>query len=130
MDYTILYVIGAVIFVIALTLGINYANKKNYINEESLNTIINVFGLSMAIIDEVGIAKDKEASKIIQAVKEALAYIRTYTSLVDKTTSTEKRIKIACNYCYSICEDLDIKLDDKRKNTIEQLITFGIGNIK
>ena len=122
MDYTMLYVLGIVFGVCALTYLVSYLRKNQIISTEDLSFVQQLFSLSVAIIDELDLKHEKKILQISNVVITALEYATSISS------TDEEIIAKAIEKCHELCKDLGIELTEGRKLILEQLVTIGLGN--
>ena len=116
MDTTILYVILAVGIAFGVAYLMSYLRRKNLLKQEDLLFAIKILDLSMGIVEELKIYKDKDIKTISLIVRDSLEFgISLY--------NTEEDVKEnAVEYAYDLCLSFDIELTDNRKEMIQELI--------
>lgn len=116
MDTTILYVILAVGIAFGVAYLVSYLRRKNLLKQEDLLFAIKILDLSMGIVEELKIYKDKDIKTISLIVRDSLEFgISLY--------NTEEDVKEnAVEYAYDLCLSFDIELTDNRKEIIKELI--------
>jgi hypothetical protein len=125
MDYTILYVLGIIIFTLGISFGLGYLKKKNIIKADidDIIFVVSLFNLSVEVVDELNLKQEPLIKKIADIVSETLEYIASiYDENVDKHV-------LAYDYACNLALKLNIELTDNRKNIINSLIDIGINSL-
>jgi hypothetical protein len=121
-DISVLYMLGAVAIVLGLTMFISWMRRSKYIVTEDLLFIAKVLDLSLSIIDELDLQKESEIKQIGKIVYDAIEFgIANYTN-PDEVKNN------AYNYAIELCNVLNIKITDKRKEIIKELLVIGLQN--
>lgn len=120
MDYTIFWIIG----IIAITIGsvylVSYLRKKNYVAKEDLIFVSELLNLSLKIIDELNLEKEKQIKKISQIVIDAINFsIGLYDDEIDL-------INKSYDYALELCKQAEIEITENRKEIIRELIIIGL----
>ena len=116
MDTSILYVFLAIGIAFGLTWLISYMRRKELLKQEDLMFAIKALGLSLKVVSEMRLDKEKEIKIISQIVIDSLEF---GVSLYD----TEEDVKDnAIKYAYELCNSFEIELTDNRKEIIKELI--------
>lgn len=117
-DYTVFYVLGAIILSLGLVFGVSYLRTKKIVNTDDLKIVSNLLSLSTIIIQEMGLVHEPEIVKISNIIVLSLENTIGIVKLKDK----EKIIEQSKIFTYQLCEKNNIELTDSRKEIINQLI--------
>lgn len=116
MDTTILYVILAVGIAFGVAYLVSYLRRKNLLKQEDLMFAIKALDLSLKIVSEMRLDKEKEIKNLSIIIIDSLEF---GISLYD----TEEDVKEnALEYAYELCNSFNIELTDNRKEIIKELI--------
>jgi hypothetical protein len=119
-DYSILYILCAIIAVLGLIFGISYLRTKNIVKADDINLVSSILNISMSIIQEMNLDQEKEILKIANIIDISLLNVINIIKLKEK----EKVIEQAKIFAYQLCEKNNIMLNETRTNLIDQLITI------
>ena len=123
MDYTILYVLAAVILSLGIAFGVGYLRKNNYITKEDLACASEILGLTSAIIMELNLKQEPMIKQITTIVTNSLSYaIALYGE------NSENVIEESIKYAEELCVEYGIELTENRKMIIEKLILVAYQN--
>jgi hypothetical protein len=120
-DYTVLYVIGIVCFVIGLTFLAKYLKKKNIIDSEDLQFAMTTMGLTLQIIDELNLKQESEIKKISSIVLNSLGFAIAIFK-------DENVVENAYQHAIELCEDYGLEVTPQREMIIRQLIEIAYKN--
>lgn len=124
MDYTVFWIISIIASVIGLVYLVSYLRKKNYVAKEDLIFVSELLNLSLKIIDELNLEKEKQIKKISQIVVDAINFsIGLYD---DETELVNKSYE----YAIELCKQTGIEITENRKEIIRELIIIGLQNKK
>ena len=119
MDYTVLYMIGFVMFSIGLVFLTSYLRRNNLIKSADLIFAISVLNLTVEVISELKLEKEKEIRSIAEIVVDSLQF----ASMTEDLTR-EETINMAYDYAIDLCLAFNIDVNERRKNIIMQLLIF------
>lgn len=122
MDFTILYIISAIIGVLVFTYLIAFMRKKGVIKTEDLLFVAKLFNLSMLIIDELNLQKEDQIKQIGKIVYDSIAYAIT---LSDNQVNLHEE---CYKYVVELCIEFGIEITKQREQIIKNLITIGLTN--
>lgn len=122
MDASIIFIIGIVILILGFSIGLMYADKKDYIDLEGLINISKMFDLSMRIINELNLTQEKYIKLIGDIVNDSLEYAKSYFD------TNKDIIEESYKYALELCEQFNIELTEERQKIIKELIMIGLGN--
>jgi len=122
MDYTILYSIGIVVFVIGFAVLIKFLKNKEYLLTEDLIVISKVFDLSLGIIMELNLPKEKEILKIGKLVSDTVQFA---ISIMDSTDYDEMIVE-SLEYAKKNAVHFNLILNEKRIEIIKVLLVIGV----
>lgn len=123
MDYTVFYVIGVALFVVGLTIGAKLLNTRGIITNEQLLFVAKAFDLTLKIIDELNLKKEKQLLTIANIAQDSIEYV------IAINENPNNMVEEAYNYAVDKCIVLGIELTDNRREILLQLITAGL-NLK
>jgi len=123
MDYTVFYVIGVALFVVGLTIGAKFLNTRGIITNEQLLFVAKTFDLTLKIIDELNLKKEKQLLTIANIVQDSIEYV------IAINENPNNMVEEAYKYAVDKCIVLGIELTDNRREILLQLITAGL-NLK
>jgi len=122
MDYTIFWIIGIIGSVVGLVYLVSYLRKNNYVAREDLVFASEVLSLTLRVIDELDLAKEKEIKKISEIVVNAINFsVGLYDDEVDLVNQSY-------NFAIDLCEQANIEITENRKEIIRELVIIGIKN--
>lgn len=122
MDTSIIFIIGIVILILGFSIGLMYADKKDYIDLEGLINISKMFDLSMRIINELNLTQEKYIKLIGDIVNDSLEYAKSYFD------TNKDIIEESYKYALELCEQFNIEITEERQKIIKELIMIGLGN--
>lgn len=125
MDYTVFWILGIIIGVLAIFYGLYYAKKKGYVKSEDLIFVGQLLGISMQLIDELDLKKEKEILKISSIIKDGVSFA---LSIYNESTDKQIIIDEACDYVESTCLSFNIELTENRRSIILGLVTMAINS--
>ena len=120
MDYTIFIIIGMAAFVVGLSIGAKFLNTKGIISNEQLLFVAKTFDLTMKIIDELNLKKEKQILAIADIVNDSIEYV------IAINENPETIVDRAYEYAVDKCITFGIELTDNRKDILRQLIVAGL----
>lgn len=123
MDYTILYVLAAVILSLGIAFSVSYLRKNNYISTDDLKFASEILGLTSAIIMELNLKQEPEIKKLTSIITNSLSY-----SVALYGENGENVIDESIKYAEDLCADYGIELTENRKMIIEKLIIVAYQN--
>ena len=120
MDLNLLF---SLLVVAGVNIIIYFVVKKITITKEQITTIRELFGLSVAIIDELNLKQEKEIMRISGIVTNALdlAYVLN--------DNKDDIIKNAYNYTINTMEKLNLEVNENREKIVRTLIELGVHTI-
>lgn len=120
MDLNLLF---SLLVVAGVNIIIYFVVKKITITKEQIATIRELFGLSVAIIDELNLKQEKEIMRISGIVTNALdlAYVLN--------DNKDDIIKNAYNYTINTMEKLNLEVNENREKIVRTLIELGVHTI-
>jgi len=118
MDTTILNVLLSAGIAFGVPYLVSYLRRKNLVNKEDLMFAIKALDLSLKVVSEMRLDKEKEIKTISQIVIDSLEFgILFYNTKEDV-------IDNAIEYAYELCIAMNIELTDNRKEIIKELINI------
>lgn len=124
MDISFLYILGAIIIVLAVIFSVSYARKKNLVSADDLIFSARVLGLTANIIEELRLKNEPQikqiANIVLLALDEAIKIVQS--------KNKEEIIQEAIDKAYKLCEQGNIQLTDSRKEIIKNLIQIALEN--
>lgn len=120
MDLNLLF---SLLVVAGVNIIIYFVVKKITITKEQIATIRELFGLSVAVIDELNLKQEKEIMRISGIVTNALdlAYVLN--------NNRDDIIKNAYNYAINTMEKLNLEVNENREKIVRTLIEIGVHTI-
>jgi hypothetical protein len=122
MDYTILYAILILIGTVLVIYGTLYLKKRVMVSQEDLQFVSNTLNLSLAIIDELDLSKEKEIKNIGAIVFGGLNMAIGLYGTEDR----DKVILMGKDLCFKLAEDQGIQLTENRKVIIVNLLELAL----
>lgn len=122
MNFDMLYLIILIVYAIGLVYGIRYLRRKDYIASEDLLFAAKVLDLSLKIIDELNLQKEKQIKTITQIVIDSLEFAVSISKNIEEIKENAYR------YAIDLCLSFGIELTENRKEIIRQLIEIGLQN--
>jgi len=123
MDYTVLYILVAVVLSLGIAFGVGYLRKNNYITKEDLAFASELLGLTSAIILELKLKEEPLIKQITNIVTNSLSY-----SIALYGENGENVIKESIKYAEELCVEYNIELTKNREMIIEKLILIAYQN--
>lgn len=120
MDLNLLF---ALLVVVGINIIVYFVVKKLIITKEQIATIRELFGLSVAVIDELNLKQEKEIMQISSIVTNALDLAFVLNDNQDDI------IENAYNYAINTMEKLNLELNENREKIVRTLIEIGIHTI-
>ena len=120
MDLNLLW---ALLIVVGVNIIIYLVVKKLTITKEQIATIRELFGLSVAVIDELNLKQEKEIMRISSIVTNALDLAFVLNDNQDDI------IENAYNYAINTMEKLNLEVNENREKIVRTLIEIGIHTI-
>ena len=124
MDYTVFYVIGFAMFSVGLVFLTSYLRRNNLIKSADLVFAISVLNLTVEVISELKLEKEKEVRSIAEIVVDSLQF-----ASVTENLTREETISMAYDHAVDLCLSFNIELNERRKNIIMQLLIFTFNNL-
>jgi uncharacterized protein YqhQ len=122
--YDIIAFICIAVFVVGLFLLVRWMKQNKIIVDknifEDLAKVTVLLGLSIKVIDQLNLTREKDILKIAQIVHYSLEFATT------KETDSEKVINLAVDYACDLCEQLDVEWNSNREELIRELIVLVI----
>ena len=116
------YIIILVSVAIGLAIGTKILKKKGIITNEDLLVVAKAFDLSLKVVAELNLNKEKEILLIGNIVYDGIEFvIATYEN------PTEMQ-KIAYQFIEEKCIEFNIELTENRKQIIISLLAIGLNN--
>jgi len=120
----LLYIVLVIAFAFGLAILFRYLEKKGWIKSEDLFIVMNMFGLTTAIVKELNLKKEAEILKIGQVAYNTVEYIYA----ISQDMEDEELVKITNVYVEKQFRLLGIELTDNRRVIVEELIKIGLDN--
>ena len=120
MDLNLLF---ALLVVVGINIIVYFVVKKLIITKEQIATIRELFGLSVAVIDELNLKQEKEIMQISSIVTNALDLAFVLNDNKDDI------IENAYNYAINTMKKLNLELNENREKIVRTLIEIGIHTI-
>jgi len=124
MDFSILYTIGIVIFVVLFTLGINFLKRKNIIQSEDLLFTIKTLDLTLRIVEDLKLNKETEIKRITKIVLESIKFMALKFKDQDVDLIAE-----SIDYAEKLCRYYGVELTDNRRDILVELIKIGVEKV-
>ena len=120
MDLNLLW---ALLIVVGVNVLVYFVVKKMTISKEQISTIKELFGLSIAVIDELNLKQEEEIMRISNICYNALdlAYV-----INDNRNDI---IENAYNYAINTMEKLNLEVNENREKIVRTLIEIGVDTI-
>jgi hypothetical protein len=123
MDYSILFVLVAVVLSLGLAFGVSYLRRNNYITSEDLKFASEILGLTSAIIMELNLKQETEIKKLTSIITNSLSY-----SIALYGENGENVIEESIKYAEELSVDYGIELTENRRMIIEKLVVIAYQN--
>lgn len=124
MDFTIFWILGIIGIVIGLVYLVSYLRKNNYVSKEDLIFVSGLLNLSLKIIDELNLEKEKQIKKISQIVVNAINFsIGLYDDEIELVNKSYE-------YAIELCKQAGIEITENRKEIVRELVIIGLQNKK
>ena len=117
-DYSVLYMILAVVIAAGLAYIVSVARRKNIIKQEDLLFAIKALDLSLKTVSELRLDQEEEIVRLTEIIIDSLEYAVSFF---------DTEMDIICNaYAYSLelCDIARIELTETRKDLLMELITI------
>ena len=120
MDLNLLW---ALLIVVGVNVLVYFVVKKMTISKEQISTIKELFGLSIAIVDELNLKQEEEIMRISNICYNALdlAYVIN--------NNRNDIIENAYNYAINTMEKLNLEVNENREKIVRTLIEIGVDTI-
>lgn len=120
MDLNLLW---ALLIVVGVNVLVYFVVKKMTISKQQISTIKELFGLSIAVIDELNLKQEEEIMRISNICYNALdlAYV-----ISDNRNDI---IENAYNYAINTMEKLNLETNENRQRIVRTLIEIGVDTI-
>jgi len=122
MDYNILWIIGFIFITIFFIFGVTYLKKNNKVDDNTLEIVANVLGLSVSVIDELNLNNEEKIVVIGNIVVDSVNYAKD----ILKVENNEDLANIAIAYACKLCEDQGIEINESRTNIITNLVKLSV----
>jgi hypothetical protein len=122
MDYSILYALSILVLTLLIIFGTLYLKKKGVVSQNDLTYVSSILNLSLAIIDEMDLAKEKEIKSISNVILVGLNISIGLYGIEDR----DKIILMGKDLCFKLCEDQGIELTENRKAIIVNLLELAL----
>lgn len=124
MNLTVLYVLGFVVITVGMYYGYDFLKKKKIVTDEDVKTIASALGLAVSVVLQLDLKQSPQIKKAYTYINSAIEYVLKESKVTDKL-QLEQDIT---NYCYQLCEQAGLVLNDNLKNIIAQLIELSMNN--
>lgn len=122
MDYTILYIIGFCILAAIIGVAVTYIMKKYKIDQKDIsngiNTTQSIIVFIKATLKNMKFGDNDDIEMVTDIVIDTLYYIK---AIPNEMTEDEKIFQ-ATNYAIDLCNNLEIELNEERKQIINVVI--------
>jgi hypothetical protein len=122
MDYSIFIIIVLIGFSMAIVFGIKYLKLKNIISNQDIEMISSMFGLSLLLIDELNLAKERQIKQIGEIVIRAVEFGYDSGNVQDYDFLKS----LAYEYILENMKILKLELTDNRAKIIDNLLSIAI----
>ena len=123
MDYSIIWIILTLVGLIGFAFLIRYSTNKGYVKESDINFVIAMFDLTMAIVDELDLQKEKE-------IKNIATYVDLGLKFAKKISANDNMYDVIVDYTIDLCETNNIEVTDQRKLIIQQLTQIALNDVE
>lgn len=123
MELQFIYMLIMIGFVILITIGSKKMRESKIVSSSDLSFAILTLKLSLDVVDELNLKKEKEIKTLATIVVEAIDY-----SISIMEGSYDNLVEVATQYAYDTCLAFEIELTDNRKDIVQQLIKIAIQN--
>lgn len=124
MDYTILYIIGFCILAAVIGMVVTYIMKKYKIDQKDIINGIdlteNIIVFVKATLRDMKFGNNDDVEMVTDIVIDTLHYIK---AIPNEMTEDEKIFQ-ATNYAIDLCNNLEIELNEERKQIINTVIVL------
>lgn len=121
-DLTLVYGIAIAIFVLGFSGFVLCLKRKNIVTQEEIDLMIQTFGLTSLVIDELNLRNETKILEILKVVENSIQFASTLykgdENIVDK----------AYEHAIGLCEDCGLKMNPNRELVIRTLIECGFQN--
>lgn len=122
MDYSILYLIGMIVFVVALGVFTRKLAFKQIITNEQLLFVAKAFDLTINLIDELNLKNEKKILEIADVVNDSIEFAIAINT--DPTTMETEAYK----HAIELANVFELELTENRINIMTSLINIGLNN--
>lgn len=126
MDYSMLYVLGIVGYVVGLVFLVRYLRMKKYFTKDDMIVALEILNLSFNIVDELGIKMDLKQEKYVKNIAEIVK--ESLKVAIDTYDNSDKIQEYAYMHALTLCEKIGLKITENRRNIIKQLINATLTN--
>ena len=116
------YIAIIVSVAIGLAIGTRILKNKGIIKDEDLLIIAKAFDLSLKIIAELNLSKEKQILKIGNIVYDAIEYV------ISISNNPSEMQELAYQFIFEKCKEFGIELTENRIQIITTLLTIGLSN--
>lgn len=130
MDMNVVFSVLFVIIALMGAYGLIRLKKsgKIIINYQELMDISVLFGLTMEMMNELGLTKEPMVKSVSDVVELTLEFIEG--NYVGNGDETEEEIQTACeDFAFGLCEQFKLEMTVDRQVMIEKLIDIGLHQI-
>ena len=120
MDLNLLW---ALLIVVGVNVLVYFVVKKMTISKQQISTIKELFGLSIAVIDELNLKQEEDIMRISNICYNALdlAYVLN--------DNKDDIIENAYNYAINTMEKVGLETNENRQRIVRTLIEIGVDTI-
>lgn len=116
------YIIILVAVAIGIAISTKILKKKGIIDNDDLLAIAKAFDLSLKVVAELNLNKEKEILYLGQVVYEAVDFALTISDNLDNMVDS------AIEYIEDQCREFGIELTENRRSIVVTLVTIGLSN--
>ena len=116
MDLNLLW---ALLIVVGVNVLVYFVVKKMTISKEQISTIKELFGLSIAVIDELNLKQEEEIMRISNICYNALDLAYVINDIIEN----------AYNYAINTMEKVGLETSENRQRIVRTLIEIGVDTI-
>ncbi len=122
MDYTIIYMLAAILAAVGITFTITKLRLSGKLKQEDLLMAIRLLNLSLKVVSELRLDKEKEILSISELVIDGLEYAVSHFD-------TEQDIILnAYEFALEIGNSFNMNLTEERKDLLRELIIIVFEN--
>ncbi|GAA4881648.1 hypothetical protein GCM10023310_72090 [Paenibacillus vulneris] len=127
-NYTNLMIVGIVLLALVIGFGVIYAKNKNILSNDDIQNAQHILEITQGLISffKVDPKFTQESATIFEACRKALDYVNSIMNV----TEDEDKKKIAYDAVESALKQLNIEIDDHKKNMIKIGISYAIEKSK